>query len=302
MIAGLHPFRPETLADNSVVAPGPGVYPDVPMGTYHRWNAVSNSRLTKLDRSPAHLLAYLQEPPDDTKALAEGRAIHCAVLEPDFFPTRYTAGPDGDRRTKAVKEQWDALLGQYGEGYVLKPDRYDACMRIRDTVHAHPAIGTLLRRVYACELSIRWDGATSAGKPVPCKARFDAVTSFAGGAILDLKSTRDAALRAFERAIFSFGYHRQGAFYLDGAESVGIEAKHYIIIAQEKDVPYAAAAYRLREDALEAGRAELQRLLDRYRECSTTGIWPAYSDDVVDISLPAYAWERIDEKTLFQGA
>src|SRR5262245_8459627 len=89
MIAGFQLFRPETRADNSVVAPDPGVYPNVPMEAYHRWNAVSNSRLTKLDRSPAHLLAYLTEPPEDTKATAEGRAIHCAVLEPDDFVNRY---------------------------------------------------------------------------------------------------------------------------------------------------------------------------------------------------------------------
>lgn len=302
MMAGFHLFRPETRADNSVLTPGPGVYPFVPMETYHRWAAASNSRLTKLDRSPAHLKAYLDEPPEDTKATAEGRAIHCAVLEPDAFPTRYVAGPEGDRRTTAVKDAWNDLLGQYGDGYVLRQDRYDACLKIRDALYMHPAIGTLIRRVSARELSIRWDAATSAGEPVACKARIDAVTDFAGGAILDLKSTRDAELRAFERAIFSYGYHRQGAFYLDAVAAVAIAVEHYIIVAQEKEPPFAAAAYRLREDALEAGHAELQHLLDRYHECATTGVWPAYSDDVIDISLPPYAWERIDEKTLLRGA
>jgi hypothetical protein len=295
--------------------PEPGVYPDTPMATYHAWRAASNSRLSRLHRSPAHLKAYLEQPPADTAALAAGRAIHCAVLEPDEFPQRFvvaqkcTATKKDKERCRNNGTQFWAQEGwrcgvHPGTGpaddsqQVITEGDHAMCLRIRDNVHAHASAGGLVTGEGRNELTLLWRDAETEQL---CKARHDRHSPvIAGGAIVDVKSTIDARLNPFERSIFAHGYHRQGAFYLEGAEALELPAQHFVIIAVEKDPPYAVAVYRLTEGALEAGAQQIRQLLRRYAACMATDTWPAYSDDVTDIALPPWAWDVID--TELQGA
>lgn len=281
----------------SLPCPAPGVYPGTPIDTYHKWSCASNSRLSKLLRSPAHLKAYLNEPQDDTAALIMGRAAHSAILEPELFAKMYTKAPaDLDRRTKIGKQTWDDLISQFGEGFVLKADDFTAACMMRQSVRSHPSASKLLQGDGEVEFSIVWDARYADDGVVRCKARLDRHATVADRrVIVDVKTTRDASRRAFEKSIFEHGYHRQGALYLDAAQAAGIDAQDYVIIAVEKEAPFAAAVYRLTEGAIEAGREQITRLLRDYAMCETLGEWPAYAPEVQDIALPAYAWGQIDE-------
>lgn len=277
-----------------IEGPTPGVYPGTPLATYHEWDAASNSRLSRLRRSPAHLLAYMQEPQVETEALRIGRATHAAILEPDDFGTRYVSGPEGDRRTKAVREQWDEVEARYGCGYVLKPAEYDLCLKLRDSVHVHSRALGMISGPGQAELSMLWEDADLG---VLCKARWDRYSpEIAGGAIVDIKTTRDASAREFERSLFSNGYHRQGAFYLMGAEARKLPARHFVILAVEKEPPYAVAVYRLTEGAIDAGQEQIRPLLAKYAECMAKNDWPGYPDEVQDIAIPDWAWRVVDDE------
>ncbi len=291
-------------------APAPGVYPDTPMELYHRWEAASNSRLSQLLRSPAHLEAYLDEPQKDTLALKLGRAIHTAILEPDSFDSNFViAGTceetkkDGNRCTNDgkvfdAKKGW--LCGVHGKNaialddrrLVLTADHYATCKGARDSVHTtYRAASRLLRGDGRVELSAVWNHGD-----VRCKGRFDRHSpGIAGGAIVDLKTTMNASKREFERSIFTHGYFRQGAFYLRGAQALGIPAEHFVIIAVEKEPPYAVGVYRLTEGAIDAGEQQLVALLQRYAECMSAGTFPGYPDRVEDIALPDWGWKVIDD-------
>lgn len=280
----------------AVSMPQPGVYPGTAMEEYHRWPAASNSRLSRLLRSPAHLRAYLDEPPADTDALRQGRAIHAAVLEPDLFKERFTSAPEGlDRRTKAGKDEWAALCARFGEPNVLKATEWDMCTQIRGNVHAHSTAHGLITGPGEVELSMLW---TDPATGVLCKSRWDRHSpQLAGGAIVDLKTTKDASPRAFERAILNFGYHRQAAFYLRSARVHGLPAKHFSIIAVEKKPPYAVAVYRITEGVVDAAAEQIDALLRLYADCVEHDNWPGYPDEVRDISIPAWAWNVMDEET-----
>jgi hypothetical protein len=292
-------------APASLPCPEPGVYPGTPMLDYHRWSCASNSRLTKLLRSPAHLKAYLDEPDDDTNALTMGRAAHSAILEPDDFVKRYGRSSGVDRRTKAGKQEWDDLLTEFGVGYVLKPDDYDAALKMRDSVFSHASASKLLKGAGDVEFSVVWDARyedDDTGAVQRCKARLDKFsTAIAGGVIIDLKTTRDASPREFERSIFSHGYHRQGFLYLDAARAAGLDASHYVIVAVEKEPPYAVAVYRITEGAIEAGGEQVRGLLRTYAMCETLGEWPCYGDDVKDIAIPAWGWSQLDVPAPFNS-
>jgi exodeoxyribonuclease VIII len=171
--------------------PGIGLWPGVPAEEYHAWDAASNSRLTRLLRSPAHLRAYMDEQPERTPALVLGDAIHKAILEPDLFPRLYAvagqcAATIGSGKrcinpgTVQRGDEWFCGVKSHDPGgangkrtsVVLDPDDWKTCLAVRDSVWRHPAAAKLLRAAEHVEASAVWRD-EDAG--VLCKARADAL-------------------------------------------------------------------------------------------------------------------------------
>ena len=297
----------------SSVTPEPGVYPKIDMAEYHAWSAASNSRLNHLRRSPAHLRAYLEAEHVETEALRVGSATHTAILEPDLFGSRYVSSDqceaskkNGERCTNPgvrLHSHLGWLCGVHAKGetafdeskIVLSLKDLDACKGARDAVYAHPKARALLGGDGEAELSALW---TDPESSVLCKGRFDRWSPvLAGGVIVDIKTTIDASPREFERTIFSRKYYAQGAMYLAGARALGIQVEHYVIIAVEKTPPFGCLVYRLTEGALDAGASEIKPLLRLYGELQAQprNEWPGYPQDVVDVALPPWAWNVVDE-------
>lgn len=267
----------------------PGLYPNVPMSEYQAWKAVSNSLLGHMQQSPAHLFCARENPRPPTPAMKLGSAVHAAVLEAAHFGRTYVRMPDGiDRRTKAGKEEYQALIGQYGEDCVLPADEYDRCIEISRAVFAHRGAMALLEQVENTEISGIWTDPLSS---VTCKMRIDGLGKTA---VIDLKTTTNASELAFTKTIANFSYHRQGAMYLDGLKALGREVDAYCIIAVEKDPPYGVAVYRLDDGAIAAGRAQYEDLLHKYACCEKLGEWPCYPNFVQTISIPEWAFRQME--------
>jgi hypothetical protein len=296
--------------------PGPGVYPGTPMEDYHAWGCASNSRLSRLMKSPAHLKAYIEEPAkEDTPARKLGRAIHMAVLEPGLFAEHYTTAgvceastKDGKACTNAglfVHKRIGWVCGVHArnqdddletvEREVLTAGDHETCVRVRDAVHAHSMARGLVTGPGQVEMSMVWkDRATG----VLCKSRWDRHTpEIAGGSVVDLKSSLDSSIFDFERASFNWGYHRQAAFYLRGARARRLPVRSFSIIAVEKEPPYAVAVYRISDAVVDNLTEQLDSLLELYAECMGRDQWPGYPEIVRDISLPKWGWDKIDEQT-----
>lgn len=277
-----------------MTCPDTGIYPGIPAAEYHGWDAASNSRLSRLLRSPRHLRAYLDEPQEDTPALLIGRATHAAVLEPDVFASGFVCAPEVDRRTKAGKEEWAAFCDANAGREVLSPADHALCLALRRAVQAHPAASTLLGHAGDIEVSGVWTDHASGCR---CKLRADKLCGSVG-VVVDLKTTQDAGSESFTRSIFSLGYHRQAAMYIDGLRANGLDVEHFVFVAVEKTPPYGVAVYRLTDEAIDAGRKQLRSLLATYRWCTERDEWPGYSDDIQDISLPRWAWSQIESEAL----
>lgn len=287
----------------------PGIYEAISSERYHAQPYCSNSRLTLLKRSPAHLRADLDNPGAPTDAMRLGTAIHSAVLEPDDFESRYTVGAQcaaelasgkrkGERCTHSGTARWagEWFCGQHRqEGEpdaieVLTRSEWLACQGVRRSLWAHPKLRKLLDAPGRAELTVIWDDPETG---VRCKARVDRLCEDYGGVLLDLKTTTDARPWAFEKKIHDMGYHRQKAMYQDALRLHGIETQHLVIAAAEKEgEPYAVAGYRLSDGAADVGRDELRALIRRYAECQEKQEWPAYPTDIVEIALPAYAYTQ----------
>jgi hypothetical protein len=258
---------------------------------YHALPQLSASRLRDLAKSPAHLRHSLNNPLEQTDAMKIGEAVHCAVLEPDTFDMRFALAPQVDRRTTVGKAAWAQFLA-FNEGKTaLKPAEWEVCQSVAKAVAAHEKASILVDAAESVEMSILWQHATG----VECKSRIDAYCPGIN-TIFDLKTTTDASPHSFSKSIFDWGYHRQGAFYIDACRAVGVEVSHYAIIAVEKEAPYALAVYRLLDESIELGRRENESLIKLYKDCVDADFWPGYPTEIQDIGLPTWAANRITEE------
>ena len=265
--------------------PQVGVHEGVPASVYHSWDAISNSALGYLQRSPAHLRAYLERDEIDSKELRIGSAAHCLILQPELFKHEFCTY-DGTRRGKA----WEEFKQAAGKKVVLSKDEQNLVEDMAAAVKFHPDAAEFLADATAREASGIWEDERTG---VVCKLRSDLVNDNLA-TIVDVKTTRDARRDAFERSIFTYGYHRQAAMYLDGWQALGRNYEHFVFICVEKEPPFAVALYRLRDDVVELGRKELRELLNRYQTCIESDDWGAYEAGVHDIGIPAWAINKIE--------
>lgn len=272
----------------------PGFYEDVREDVYHLWDLPSNSRLTRLrDYSPAHVKYDIDNPelavsgdPLKYGARVLGSAIHYAILQPSLFPVRYAGFPDRyNRSTKEGKEAFARFSAENrGKTFLYESD-VDVCSSVTSSVWANLDARALLESEGRAEVSAVFDDPETG---LRCKARIDFLSE-EYQATVDIKSCACAHPRVFERDIFNNGYHRQGLFYKTAANALGVPVLWHVIIAVEKEPPYACVVYRLNEAALQLAAQELTNLKLTYKQCVQTGIWPAYSDGLVSIGVPEWA-------------
>lgn len=278
----IHPDEQET--------PGPGLYPDVPAEIYHGWAAVSNSWLSQLRRSPAHLRHCLDHGFGESEAKTIGTAVHAATLEPHKFAELYAIGPDVKLNTKEGKEQWGQFVEANPGKAHLRGEVGAAVLGMREAILAHPKARQLLEATGLTEVSAVWNDAETG---LRCKMRADRLLADAA-IIWDLKTTSDASPEAFARDAGKFGYYRQSAFYLHGIAGF-CPCDLFLHIVVESKPPYAVGVYAICDSDIELGWRHCQRLLQKYAECQQRREWPGYCDGIRTISLPAWATSGIEE-------
>jgi hypothetical protein len=256
---------------------------------YHASEGISKSGLDLIAQSPLHYWAKYLDPQrearEPTPAMRLGTAIHTAVLEPDRFAKEFRVAPIVDRRTKDGKATWEAFTARCEESghQVISASDYDICRRITDRVRSHPTAQMLLDTGSAEQSAFWVDEETG----VLCKCRPDWLTR---NVILDLKSTTDASPQAFQRSAWSYRYHVQAAWYLDGiAATTGKPRDAFVFAAFEKDQPFACAFYYADDAMIEAGRTEYRRLLRVYADCLKSNDWPGYPLTLEPLAPPAWA-------------
>ena len=251
---------------------------------YRDIDALNWSSLKAMHESPALYRWRQEHPRPDTAAYLLGRAVHCAILEPDDLLDRYVGRPEGlDLRTKDGKTWREDV----GEREVLTAAQWSTVQACALSVAAHGPASEVLSGTDR-EVAVTWvlDG-------VECKGRVDALHA---DRLVDLKTTR--GLGRFVRDSASYLYHAQLAWYLDGAvaaDALRPEAEVYIV-AVETSEPYDCACYRVPGWVLEVGRGIYQRCLADLRVCEHTGIWPGRHPGVVDLDLPRWADPGADDE------
>lgn len=251
---------------------------------YEEYDEIDAERWTVLASmadSPAHYQEAKQKR-FETKSLRLGRAVHCALLEPDLFKTRWVTYT-GKKRDKRIKEYQEFLERNRG-AEILNAAEMSHVIAVAASVRRHPVARVWMEGAH--EVSVTWiDEHTG----LRCKARCDTVTL---PKLVELKNTRSGDPRRFGYQAAALRYHCGLAFHLDGLLANGYELdQEPLIICVEGPPVFDVAVFDLPAEAIAAGRAEYQRLLVRVAECQASGRWPGRApSDIVRLTLPDYAY------------
>lgn len=268
---------------------------DMPAEDYHAIDAMSNSALSMMARSPAHWWANYRAPgrPErgTTAAMKAGTLAHCAVLEPGELAARYIVKPaDIDMRTNAGKA-WAAAVPAGVE--VVTAEQMATAQAQRAAVMAVPELADILAAGCA-EVSAFWiDPATG----LYCKSRPDWVHALPDGRdiILDLKTTADVSPAEFSRSVAKWGYHRQEAHYSAGWKAAtGRDLAGFIFAAVSGEYPAMAVAYMLDDETKAQGAEEVAELMELHTQCLRADKWPGVAEGVTLLALPAWARRSVE--------
>lgn len=257
-----------------------GIYPSIPEADYHSSPRIGRSGIMRFLRTPKHYYNdYIANKSRDmsSPAILFGKALHCLILEPDQFKSRYVIAEKVDRRTSAGKEYWAGLEKFKGSREIIDEHQYHEICMARDSVLSDKDASEFIKGA-SYESSIFWNDKDT---DVPCKARPDILHH---NMIVDLKTTEDASEDAFRYSIKKYGYHVQAAMQLDGYNAINnTNHNNFVIIAVEKSPPYAVAVYLMHEEAIEKGRILYKSALERFRECLDDNVWASYPIQTISI-------------------
>ncbi len=248
------------------------------------------SRLKALAVSPLHYRYGLEHERSDTSYMGLGRAVHCAVLEPDEYERRFAVYPGAVRRGK----EWDAFQAANEGRDIIKADEFDKALSIAAAVRMNPHAALLLSSGVA-EAPIHWTDAETGRqlKGVP-----DFVSDASVGAVLDLKAVSDLHPARFAAQAARMHWHTQLAMYLDGLHAIGrTSVTRAIIIAVETVPPYDVVPYLVGEDSLFRGQTVYRGWLKDLANCERLDQWPgrASAGGLQELVLPAWAWPSEDD-------
>jgi hypothetical protein len=251
---------------------------DLPFDEYLVLPGEHFSTLKALDVSPIAYRHACDNERGDTDALRIGRLAHSMILTPGLPDG--VAVYDGPVRRGKV---WDAFEAANAGKEIVRLGEINGAMRMRDAVMAHPKARELLSDGDP-EVSFTWDDTG-----IACKGRVDFLRP--GGGIVELKTTRVAGKRAFDREFAARLYHAQAAFYVDGyatASEYDVNSCHMIVV--QNVAPYDVGVLRIGGDVIEAGRRKVAQWLESLRVCQDAGQWSgAWGDGIEDVELPEWA-------------
>lgn len=243
------------------------------MSNYDSIPAVRRSDLWELRKSPAHYLYKVTHEEEQTPALLFGIAAHKYILEPDSFWNEYIELPKIDRRTKAGKEAYQAIMDS-GKTPISTED-LEIIREMDAAIEAHPTASKLLKGG-AHEVPFEW---TDHDTGEPCKCRPDVLTTWNDRSmIVDYKTTTSCEDGAFERACKAYGYKLQAGMYTEGIFQATLVDRGFAFVAQEKKPPYAVRVYFCDSGFVEEGRDMFHDLIAIYHRCKSFGEWPGYED------------------------
>lgn len=293
---------------------------------YHQAPGLSSSAVKCfVNQSPRHYqYYYLQQMQErkETDAMLLGTLVHCLVLEPDTFETRYQQelNPDSipnlmtkvpelkkyceqhQLPTTGVKHEliqriighdpqapiWDVLVSRQKQGKrrVINTGLWDKARLMRDGVFDNPDAYHLFSRGDA-EVSIWAEHQTTL-----VKCRCDWLRQ--DGICADLKTCTCASPDAFGKDCARLGYHLQEVHYTTVLNKTGIDCDYFAFVAIESEPPYLCQIYHLDDKSRRLASQRYEQALAQLIQCQASNEWPGYAPSVSSLSLPGWQLKQLE--------
>ncbi len=293
-------------------------YDDLSNEEYHGSTGENSSKLKIItNRSAMHYRAWEPAPP--TEAMLMGSVLHCLVLEPEQFEQRYsfTSGWEGTKkpnankleknykddelayveRVKASTEKGMIVIDKNPQAWTPKGEKKPCnVLAVADAVRGHPAWKLVIGKNPVFERAFYWEDEETG---ILCKIKVDAFNpSYRDGPRImlnDLKSSRDARNRLFERQVVDHGLDFSAAMYQEGVRVLTGKQVVWSWFVFEKTPPYQVRIIFPNEKWLERGRTLFHRALRTLAQCRKTDIWPGL-DDGKPSELPFPHWAKLEDE------
>lgn len=274
---------------------------DMSNRSYHASPEISASWLKLLlAKTPRHVWRKYIDPDRVTldtaakKALKIGRLTHTMALEPHKFDEDFiVVDNDINRKSKDGKAFLDEL--DRGEKCWVYQKAVEEVKPIVAAICSDPDFVSMRKHAHVNEKSFFWDDDETG---LACKFRPDTLVfpceEYPLGAVLDVKTSRDASPVWFGRFFFSMGYHIQAAHYAIGAmHAFGTDEPPLVVFeVVETEDPFLTKCYKVEADVLEYGFSERARLMNIAKQCFDSGQWPGYEGGMI---VPPWIRREMEE-------
>jgi len=258
---------------------------------YHnsrQWFSNSDlSYLAKWDRgnpiwTPHLMKEHLNrtEPRKPTKAMEFGTAFDVLTTDSGQFDKLYAVTDTTDKRTKAYK----SFVADNPFKKILTCDEYEQMDRMADSLFGHPEFPTG-ERLYS-QSTIRWKWSPDVGLQCRPDLEYEAL-------VVDVKTTVCTNPEDWMKDVVKFGYHRQAALYVEGAELAAGMPLSFQFAVVSKEPPYPSWIAELTKSAIELGRQENEMLLSILESCLKLDVWECpWQTEISRLELPYWAYPR----------
>jgi len=240
---------------------------------YDKAEGIRRSELfTIINKTPMHFLYESMNSKEDTPALAFGRAVHKAILEPESFFDEFVEGIIVDRRTKEGRQRYEEFVGSVGDKEVVSPSDMETLRDMRAVIERDPLASAFLTGEH--EKAFFWTDSATGEK---CKVRLDCISEVDGKKyIVDYKTTDSCDQKAFERSVRKYGYKFQSGMYREGYFQNTFEDVGFAFVAQEKTAPYAVRVFICSDDFMDEGYSLYREAIGILHECKVKNHYWGY--------------------------
>ena len=226
-----------------------------------------------------------------TKAMADGTAVHSFFLERDKFNTDYVTKPSDIKFNTKVGKEW----AQEHQGKIIIDSEFsNNLLEMEKSFMDSPAKIIYNKNMGGqTELSYFWDDLGL----VKGKCRPDWISDD-GSIVIDLKTTIDASPKGFQKSISNWGYHLQLGWYLRGLQKLGLDSYDFIFIAIEKTPPFSVGVYRADQEMINYAMNKLDEIVPEIDKALAAQEFPDYTPEITSIGLPPWMTNKKEQPQL----
>ena len=221
-----------------------------------------------------------------TDSMTLGSAMHCAVLEPDFFEDRFAV-----YRGRRQGGEWERFAKDNYEKTILTLAQQRTVEDALDFMRSNPKLQTIIREGQA-EVSYFTKDLYGNVR----KARADWIGTLGGQkVIIDLKTTAALDDRSLAKTLAKMHYHVQAAWYLDVAGAVEPEPiSGFAILWVRNSIPIDMRLCVVGAESIDVGRMLYTKAYNEMLSADEDDEYPGYGLAPFVLDLPSWAMTNHD--------